>query len=281
MKDNVFDHAVAICIDANYVGPATTMLRSLARHWSAPGRLRVRVVHDDLGPDHLAELQTAAGPRLVVESMPVTVPNFSMDPTRHVSAATYKKLFAPDVNGDVERLLILDCDLVVLDDVGPLFAIEMTTAIAAVQDAFNPDSSSTRVLPMFDKSPGAVHQDYFNSGVLLVDTRRWIDERIGERAGDYASDPTRVRIWEQDALNATVGESWTRLDGRWNVFPTSDLLFFQRVRSTLAENGVDVEALQALEADAWIMHFVGRFKPWTRLYRSTRNRNVYRGYMEA
>jgi len=99
------DRAVVICIDANYVSPACTMLRSLARHWSAPQRLRVRVVNDDLSADDIDRLQAAAGARFEVEGRSVTVPEFAMGANAHVSAATYKKLFAPELNKDVARLL--------------------------------------------------------------------------------------------------------------------------------------------------------------------------------
>jgi lipopolysaccharide biosynthesis glycosyltransferase len=86
---------------------------------------------------------------------------------------------------------------------------------------------------------------------MVADLDRWRAEHVTTRAVDYlARVGDRVRLFDQDALNATLAGGWQQLDGRWQTHP--------RTRNSVG---------QKVHRDPWIVHFSGLLKPWS--YRST------------
>ncbi|GCB47262.1 glycosyltransferase family 8 protein [Streptomyces sp. NL15-2K] len=273
------DTAVVISIDSAYVRPACTMLRSLAANTTLD-RVAVRVVHNDLDEQAIDTLRQQRPDVLTIEPVEVEGPDLTVDARSHISDATYRKLAAARACREFERLLIIDVDLVVLGDIRELYDVDLGgKTLAAVQDAFNPWLTSPFAFPA---SAGAEEKyaglPYFNSGVMVVDVQKWISSRTDERAAEFARDPARVKIWEQDALNGVLIGEWTALDPRWNCFPISELARHDRVRNMLATHGMGLRELRAREAQAKILHFVGRDKPWLDTYPESPNKKLYSSF---
>lgn len=168
----------------------------------------------------------------------------------HVTGATYERLMLQDyLPTDTHRVLWLDADLLVLGDVAPLFSSTRHSGdvLSAVRDPFVLRVSSRfgvqdwRMLGLTRDMP------YFNAGVMLIDMKQWRELCVANRAVDYLRTYGRsVYFNEQEALNAVVGTAWTQLDDRWNV----------------SANPIHARRQKTSEADAAIVHFSGRVKPW-------------------
>lgn len=85
--------------------------------------------------------------------------------------------------------------------------------------------------------------DYFNSGVLVMDWKKWREAEIGERALAYLRRNPDLTYGDQCALNRVCDGLWHRLDISWNC--QTPILGFRREQST-----------------ARVFHFVGGRKPW-------------------
>lgn len=271
--------AVVISIDSAYVGPACTMLRSLAANTTLD-RVAVRVVHNDLDEQAIDTLRRQRPDVLTVEPVEAEGPGPTVDVRFHHSDATFRKIAAVGACREFERLLVIDVDLVVLGDIRELYDVDLEgKTLAAVQDAFNPWLTSPFTFPA---STGAEETyaglPYFNSGVMAVDVRKWMSSRTDERAIEFAREPGRVKIWDQDALNGVLIGEWTALDPRWNCFPISELARHDRVRNMLATHGMGLRELRAREAQAKILHFVGRDKPWLDTYPESPNKKLYNSF---
>ncbi|GAA2939747.1 glycosyltransferase family 8 protein [Streptomyces enissocaesilis] len=273
--------ALVISIDSAYVDPACTMLRSLAANTTLD-RVDVRVLHNDLDEEAVRLLRAQRPDVLDVVAVRVEGPDLTVDAGSHISDATYRKLTASEACAEFDRLVILDVDVVVLGDVRELFEADLADRpLAAVQDAFNPLLTSPFAFPAGDRSPDEYRGlPYFNSGVMVVDAAQWRELRIEERAVEFAQDRSRVKIWEQDALNGVLAGNWTQLDPRWNCFPISELARHVRVRNMLAVRGSGISALRRWEQEAKLIHFVGRDKPWLAKYPDTANRRRYLSYQQ-
>lgn len=271
--------AVVISIDSAYVSPACTMLRSLAANTTLD-RITVRVLHNDLTDEAVETLRGQRPDVLTVESVPVEGPDLTVDARSHISSATYRKLRAADACRRFERVLVLDVDLIVLGDIRELYEVDLQgRTLAAVQDAFNPYLTSPFAFPASrGREAELAGLPYFNSGVMVIDTRAWTAEGIDRQAVEFARDPDRVKIWEQDALNGVLLGRWTALDPRWNCFPISELARHERVRRMLAAHRTPLRELSAREAGAKILHFVGRDKPWLDTYPESVNKQRYRRF---
>jgi lipopolysaccharide biosynthesis glycosyltransferase len=182
----------------------------------------------------------------------------------HISKTSYARLLLSYVLPiGVSRVLYLDADVLVLDDLQPLWHLDLGgTVLGAVTDIDSEDNAKRLRL---DGKPGG--HDYFNAGVLLVDVKRWKDEHISEKALKYLEKNPHTFNADQDALNVVCSGRWKQLDTRWN-----HQIFDKAVRpgcfSSLAPS---------------ILHFIGPFKPWdprsisvnAGLYNSVRKRTCF------
>jgi lipopolysaccharide biosynthesis glycosyltransferase len=167
----------------------------------------------------------------------------------HISHASYLRIFLPEILPEsVEKVLYLDCDLVVRRDIAPLWARELGPEVLAA--AHNPFFVRQDDLEM---PPGA---DYFNAGVLLINLKRW-------RQLDGTAQLVRFieahhdHLWahDQDALNAVFCGQISELAPQWN-FQTSMLWCEPEALS------LNYAGFRKLLEDPAIVHYTTPSKPW-------------------
>lgn len=169
----------------------------------------------------------------------------------HFTIAVYYRLFFPSViDQKIKRLLYLDTDIIVHGSLKNLFHIDIGGApLGAV-----PDSS-----PFIREDLGIKEQgQYFNSGVLLINTQQWREQQVTENALKFVlANPKKVKWVDQDALNATLIGRWFRLDNKYNF--------------TLFDVKLQVPTKELIK-DKVIIHYTSSNKPWHFL---TRNKLRY------
>ena len=96
------------------------------------------------------------------------------------SPGTYLNLLLAQILPDeINRVLYLDADTIILDDISALFAEDMQgKTIAAVQDL----SQSAMIAHW---APVKAITQYVNSGVMLVDLQRWRDREYTKQCIDF------------------------------------------------------------------------------------------------
>jgi lipopolysaccharide biosynthesis glycosyltransferase len=127
------------------------------------------------------------------------------------TAAVYYRLYFPFlVPPDVERLLYLDTDIIVVNNLRSLYEADLEgKPVAAVYDNYVKTAPQLGI-----RNEGA----YFNSGVLVIDIGKWKDQKVSEKAFDYLMNfPDRINFVDQDALNAVLIGNWKKLDYRFNL----------------------------------------------------------------
>ncbi|SFE80013.1 glycosyltransferase family 8 protein [Roseivivax sediminis] len=210
---------------------------------------------------HLQELYTraktfyppAAYSRLVMDSL---LP-------AHVSRIVYL---------DVDTILRRDvCDLydtpmdgnVMLAAIDPLVAASGSAALCGVGEA--PGNATMRygehlsALVARANTAGlsfAGDQDYYQSGVLVIDVTAYRNHRCAERMLEATGRIRDLPFPDQDALNIVLAGRIGTLDPRWNMVATLYGLF-ETGRSPLP-----ADSMNALLSDPWLVHFTSRPKPW-------------------
>jgi lipopolysaccharide biosynthesis glycosyltransferase len=200
------------------------------------------------------------------ESLPRQLPVSS-----RFSIMTYGRLRLPDlIEGDHQRLIYLDADVVVRRDLLDLWETHLRGApVGASRDYFfgqgsQRDERTDRPLGL------APLGAYFNTGVLLIDLERWRDAAASEHVIDYIlRNQERIEYADQDGINAVLGAEIHELDPRWNVQLGSlhDLRhrqssdFLDGRQETAWQRGL-VQGAPAILREGRIWHFVGG-KPWT------------------
>ena len=229
-----------LACDAAYAMPLATTLRSIVEANRGYWPLEIHLLTDGFLEETRRKVcQSLPKGSASISWVPVDLDRFKeFTTTRYISRMTYARLLIPQVLPQtVSRVLYLDADILVLEDLRPLWESDLHGAIVgAVPDLW---------VPQMKRSDIPRVKDYFNAGVLLIDLTQWRDERISDKAIEYLAEHTRSPFADQDALNAVCDGRWARLDRRWN----------------LQDGGVLVWEMAA-EQRPGIIHFVSRCKPW-------------------
>jgi len=166
----------------------------------------------------------------------------------------FARIYLPQILPNVDRVLYLDFDTIVKDDVGPLYRMQMNHSMAAV---VQPEESARHMyekhryerLMHFFENPDA---HTFNSGVLLMDLRRWRAENVTQ-ALEALVDKTQM-VEDQFLMNVAfqpnAGLKFDHLDTAWNLYNMG--------------NQKDWSHSQLKSAK--ILHWSSFFKPWSTKY---------------
>jgi len=172
----------------------------------------------------------------------------------HASPVNYLRLFVPDLLPELRKVLYLDCDLIVRSSLVALYEMDINEYIFAAVP--HRDLERSAVL-------GIGENDYFNSGVLLLNLVKWRKINATDRLRDFILQyPAKIHYWDQDALNAVYFRQYLRLDEKWNF-----------INSTTKSS--ELEAL-----DVRIIHFAGMHKPWSP-FSTHALKEEYYNYLEA
>jgi lipopolysaccharide biosynthesis glycosyltransferase len=168
--------------------------------------------------------------------------------------AQWYRTFLGELAPDVDRVLYLDVDTIVVDDLGPLWATDLgADVLGAVANVWEPWNAG------YPASVGITGENaYFNSGVLLMDLAAMRAEDAAGAVVAYALEHKADLPWgDQTPLNVAFAGRWRALHPRYNAM-TSVLTFPQAVEA-FGEQAV----VEARERPA-IRHFEGPSinKPW-------------------
>ncbi|MBO4276381.1 glycosyltransferase family 8 protein [Candidatus Saccharibacteria bacterium] len=140
------------------------------------------------------------------------------------SAVYYYRFFIPRLFPMYEKGVYIDSDTVLLGDIGELFDIELSEdeVLAAMVDP------KVTVIQEFrdyvDNAVGVPHDEYVNSGVMLMDFRKmrkmhYLSEMV-DLIEKYNADLVAP---DQDYLNVILRGRIKHLDSCWNTEPSENL----------------------------------------------------------
>ena len=247
--------------DGNYLAPSAAMVRSAMEHVS-DRRVELYVLTKDVtGEERRRLLASWPFENLQVHWLEADDTRLAGLPrTGWRDAGPYRKLLIDTaLPRSVSRVLWLDSDVIVLRDPYRLWATPLDgKPVGAVADLTVPRVGSARGLRSYRELGLDGSESYFNSGVLLIDLDRWRTQCFSPRAVEYLRSHSRELVYyEQDGLNAVLAKEWKPLDPRWNVIECVAGRPFFRPRHLTGEE------YRRLLAEPWIVHYAGRWKPWT------------------
>lgn len=155
-------------------------------------------------------------------------------PTAHLNYATYFRYLIPN-HTEEDRVLYLDSDMIVTQDLSDLFELDMQGyPVAAVEDL--PTTS-----------------DKFNAGLLLIDNKKWREEDVVTQLFDLTAQHHHEVYGDQGILNLAFHDNWYRLPLTYNLQVGSDSQQF-----TLG----DMVWYDLFKGKPAVIHYTTGLKPW-------------------
>lgn len=185
------------------------------------------------------------------------------------SVMTYARLALSEMV-TADRIFYIDSDLLIQSDWTPIWEVDLGDAIiAAAPDVITRTLGGER-LPL-EKFGMEASAPYLQAGMMIIDLRRWRNERVSEKVVNYLRDhPAHSQFWDQSALNVVLYGRWKALPGAWNT----------------PAWWADAE-MEGCTLEAPLLHFVGPHKPWmyghhhsgsARRFYSWLDRTTWRGW---
>ncbi len=249
---------IVFAVNNDYTYYGYIAIYSLVKHANSNTEYRVYVFVTDVEIENQKLLESLSCGNIIVKCIDISdyTKDVLLKKSIHLSIETYYRLFIPIVLPQYQRIVYLDSDICVLDDVAKLYDCELNNSpIGAVGDVW------TRDLQKHSIDIGNLdYKKTFNAGVLVIDTKRFEEERVREKClvilqEDYKRDIRKLLFADQDALNIVLYEKASMLDDAWNV----QSQYSWRLE-VLAEDYKD-KYLDLLD-NAKILHFAGDRKPW-------------------
>lgn len=243
-------------IDENYIEHCGVMLSSLFIHNSQED-FRIHIINSNVNLKQKERLITFCqrfNASLHFYDVDFSsIQNFPIRTQDHLSLAAYLRLFMSKLIPDyVDKVLYLDCDLLVVNSIKELWETSVENiAVAAVEERppYNTKSPASLGYP--------IEFSYFNSGVMLVNLKLWREENLFDQFKTFITNNYDViRLHDQDVLNALLYKKRKFISIRWNIM---DFFLFTQPKIQKRR----LEDLQAAIENPVIIHFTGKRKPWS------------------
>lgn len=158
-----------------------------------------------------------------------------------------------------ERVLYLDGDTIAAGSLRELWETDLHGCVLAA--SVEPTANHAR-----KKALGLEGKPYFNSGVLLIDLKRWREEACGTQILDYyRSKGGNLFAPDQDAINGALQGRIAILSPKYNYcnifwdYSYAALVKIHRPAAYIPEN-----VFRDAAADPRIIHYLGEDRPWRR-----------------
>ena len=246
---------ILICGDDGYAPHIASALLSIRDH-SGDTPIEVYFGATSFSDEHRARVQST------VPDLPITwidIPRSWLDtiPESKWPVENFARLYGIEhMPEGIERVLYLDADILVRDDLSELWSSDLNGAtLGAIRDG------GALWMGKFQSNFEELELDgnlmYVNSGVLLIDVDAWRARSAYTRCMTYIETwSSRMEFPDQEAINATLCHEWIELAPRWNWIPKG----FDK-DEVLQACAFRRSELAEARTNPAIVHFAGT-KPW-------------------
>ena len=233
---------IVLAGDRNYTTQLETTIKSILYH---NRDVKIYILNQDIMPDWFRKPRKIArmlGSDIIDVKLPEQTVFQNWKKQAHISSIAYARYFIPDYIQE-DRVLYLDCDLLINDKLDNLFEQDIEERyIAAIRDA---------------------NGQGFNTGVLLINNEKWRQEKLKERLIEQSIlttkevDEGRFEHFngDQTIFNQVLQDDWLELGRAYNLQVGHDVVaLYNNWQEHLAFNDKPV-----------VIHFTTYRKPWTTL----------------
>lgn len=159
----------------------------------------------------------------------------------YYSKETYYRFFIANLFPQYDKVLYLDCDIVILEDISKLYNVELgDNFVAAIQEEV---MATNKVFGDYvEKALGIPCENYFNAGILLINTYLFRKENIEDQFVELLNHFIFRVTQDQDYLNVLCKDRVKLLDLGWN-------------KTAFKNDDFD-------DKDLKLVHYKMSYKPW-------------------
>ncbi|RXK81807.1 glycosyltransferase family 8 protein [Filimonas effusa] len=222
---------LVVATDNFYAILLAALLKSIEENHHTPEHIELYIIDDGVSPANKQRIEAQSDRSKTTlhwfksnEVVPADV-KMPLD-SSSFPLTSYMRLFSPYMMPpEAEKLIYLDVDMIAQEDISKLWQVSLDGHIfAAVRDIAEIVSCPWGGVPNWKELGMDPDTGYFNAGLMIMDTKRWKEERIGEQVIQIIHDNIKhVNLVDQYGLNIVLANRWLELDRRWNVFAVKNV----------------------------------------------------------
>jgi lipopolysaccharide biosynthesis glycosyltransferase len=136
----------------------------------------------------------------------------------YFSIATYYRLFLEKICDNYQKVIFLDCDIIILDDIAKLLRVELKNNLfgAVIIPENLKDENQKKYINKILKIPD--DSKYFNTGVLVIDIQNITKFKLFQKAITSLKKIKKPRFVDQDILNTVCFGKVKFINPKYNHF---------------------------------------------------------------
>ncbi|CAL1397026.1 unnamed protein product [Linum trigynum] len=256
---------VAMTLDINYLRGTMAAVLSMLQHSTCPENLSFHFLSAHFEPE-LSSSINRTFPYLAFRIYHFDPNRVRGKISRSIRQAldqplNYARIYLADVLPlEVARVMYLDSDIIVVDDIDKLWNVDMERKVVAA-----PEYCHANFTPYFtdrfwsDRKLAGTFEGrkpcYFNTGVMVMDVEKWREGGYTKRVEEWMAVQKRERIYHLGSLPPfllVLAGNIKAVDHRWNQHGLGGDNFEGRCRN-LHPGPIS------------LLHWSGKGKPWLRL----------------
>ena len=220
-KSNVIP--IFFTIDENYIPFLAVTMESIIENSNKSNKYEIKVLYTNIEKESKKKIKKLEKEKISIDFIDL---NYYVDAiseklyTRdYYSKSTYFRLFLPNLFPEYDKIIYLDSDVVVLDDIAKLYNIDIgDNLIGAVPDEI------VEFTPVFKEYVERVvgvksYKKYFNAGVLIMNLKELRTFNFQEKFLYLLEKVTYTVAQDQDYLNRMCKGRVYYISQVWNKMP--------------------------------------------------------------
>lgn len=233
--------AIVVASDNHYAVLIAALIKSIEVNHRSNERIFFTIIDDGISNNNKEKVKESIDPMITelnwIKSKDV-IPSEIEIPVDQTTLplTTYLRLFAPYAAGlNFDKLIYMDVDMILYDDISNLYNIDIgDNIVGAVQDYMETVNYG---IPNYKELGIPPETKYFNAGLLLINSKKWIEANVANKAIKYMNDnKIHVRFADQYGLNLVFLNQWYEINRVWNrsdlfdYLPNPSLVHFLNVK---------------------------------------------------
>ncbi|KAM7253846.1 hypothetical protein ACFE04_031528 [Oxalis oulophora] len=256
---------VAMTLDANYLRGTIAAVLSILKHSTCPENVEFHFLWARFEPKVYSTIK-ATFPYLKFKV-------YKFDSNRVIGLISksirqaldqplnYARIYLADIiPWEVKRIIYLDSDLVMVDDISKLWGVDLEGKVLAAPEYCHADftlyfSDLFWSDPELSKTFDGRKPCYFNTGVMIMDVDKWRQGGYTRKVEEWMAVQKQMRIYELGSLPPfllVLAGNIKGVDHRWN-------------QHGLGGDNIEGKCRNLHPGPISLLHWSGKGKPWLRL----------------
>ncbi|GLT47169.1 hypothetical protein SLA2020_208820 [Shorea laevis] len=256
---------IAMTLDANYLRGTMAAVLSILQHSTCPENVEFHFLWARYEPDVLASIKST------FPYLHFNIYRFDSNRVRDKISKSIRQALDQPLNyariylaeilpPHVKRIIYLDSDLVVVDDIKNLWKVDLEGKVVAAPEYCHANFTKYFTdLFWSDKKLSSTFSGrkpcYFNTGVMVVDVERWQQGEYTQKLEEWMVVQKQKRIYHLGSLPPfllVLGGNIKAIDHRWN-------------QHGLGGDNLEGRCRSLHPGPISLLHWSGKGKPWLRL----------------